>query len=361
MRIIEEVREKSTMINRAISLIKKRKMKKSSKLYWAFLLDGSLGDYVVLLKIIETISDIYPNNEVDIFVPKNKLVFAKTVFFNHKEIYGYYPNRFHGRYVKFYDFGIKTTHYTSVKYIDEQRVKRLSIQLYDKLIALRKSDKYFSCGVDKDYYSFIMRCKFWGLNRYTAIGNAGILPIHDKHVKIYLNNEYKDKFERTITFPKYITTNYGVDMVKIKLWPKEYLETLFNLIKSYRPDIRIIQLGGQDAVKLKNVDKYVLGGSFEFTKYILKNSMLHIDCEGGLVHLATQLGTKCVVIAGPTPIWYYGYEENINIVATICKDCTGVVPYWYERCMRGYEKPECMYSIKPQYVFERIKSEIDAL
>lgn len=154
---------------------------------------------------------------------------------------------------------------------------------------------------------------------------------------------------------KYITTNYGIDMVRIKLWPKEYLEQLLAMIKFHRPDIEIVQLGGSNAPKLNNVDKYLFGKSFEFAKYVLKNSMLHIDCEGGLVHLASQLGTKCVVVAGPTPIWYYGYKRNINIVATKCKDCAGVVPYWYERCMKGYEHPICMYSIKPQYVFDRIK------
>lgn len=52
------------------------------------MLDGSLGDYIVLLKIVEVINEACPNNEVDIFVPKNKLVFAKTVLGDIKEYMG---------------------------------------------------------------------------------------------------------------------------------------------------------------------------------------------------------------------------------------------------------------------------------
>ncbi len=358
MRLFEEIKEKSHMMRRAASLIKKRKINNTHKLYWAFLLDGSLGDYIVLLKIVEVINEACPNNEVDIFVPKNKLVFAKTVFWGYKGIHGYYPNRFHERYAKYYDFAIKTTHYSEVKYIAHNRVKKISSLLYEKLIYLKKSESYFSCGVEKDYYNFMMRCKFWGLTRYDAIGNGGILPTGNSFVKIFLDDKYKYDFYKWNSGKKYITTNYGIDMVRIKLWPKEYLEQLLAMIKFHRPDIEIVQLGGSNAPKLNNVDKYLFGKSFEFAKYVLKNSMLHIDCEGGLVHLASQLGTKCVVVAGPTPIWYYGYKRNINIVATKCKDCAGVVPYWYERCMKGYEHPICMYSIKPQYVFDRIKKEI---
>lgn len=92
MRLIEEIAEKSNMIKRAVILMKKRKLNNHPKLYWAFLLDGSLGDYIVLLKIVEAITQLHSDNEVDIFVPKNKLIFAKTVFAGHKEVHGYYPS-----------------------------------------------------------------------------------------------------------------------------------------------------------------------------------------------------------------------------------------------------------------------------
>jgi ADP-heptose:LPS heptosyltransferase len=54
---------------------------------------------------------------------------------------------------------------------------------------------------------------------------------------------------------------------------------------------------------------------------------MHIDDEGGLVHMATALGTKCAVLFGPTPVGIFGYEQNINICADTCKECFGIVPY----------------------------------
>ena len=77
-----------------------------------------------------------------------------------------------------------------------------------------------------------------------------------------------------------------------------------------------------------------MGESLELVKYVLKGSLLHIDCDSGLVHLATQLGTKCVVLFGQTSVWYFGYEQNINIVSKVCNSCYffGLRPYqMYQR------------------------------
>ena len=82
---------------------------------------------------------------------------------------------------------------------------------------------------------------------------------------------------------------------------------------------------------------------------ILRQSVLHIDIDGGLVHLATHMGTKCIVLFGPTPVSYYGYEENINLKAGNCHECYCLYPET-NRCARDMEQPECMYSITPEAV-----------
>ena len=92
-----------------------------------------------------------------------------------------------------------------------------------------------------------------------------------------------------------------------------------------------------------------MGSDFRLAFYLLKNSIVHIDIEGGLVHIATQLGTKCVVLFGPTIKEYYGYEQNINIQAGGCHNCWGLYSD-VNRCARSMEEPECMYSITPELV-----------
>ena len=89
----------------------------------------------------------------------------------------------------------------------------------------------------------------------------------------------------------------------------------------------------------------------ELLKYVLKNSLLHVDCEGGSVHLASQLGTKCLVLFGATDVNYFGYVQNINLVSEVCSPCYLV---WEnnKECMLRSKEPVCMLSITPQKVFE---------
>ena len=103
--------------------------------------------------------------------------------------------------------------------------------------------------------------------------------------------------------------------------------------------------------RLSNADFHLLGTDLELTKYILKNSLLHVDIEGGPVHLASQLGTKCVVLFGATDIQYYAFGKNINIVSEVCNSCYMA---WdnNSQCLLGGKEPLCMLSITPQKVFD---------
>ena len=96
-----------------------------------------------------------------------------------------------------------------------------------------------------------------------------------------------------------------------------------------------------------------MGQDIELIKYVLKNAIFHLDSEGGLTHLATQLGTKCIVLFGPTQVELLGYSQNINIVASTCKGCY----FLYDdmmKCARDLQEPECMHSITPELVMEKV-------
>ena len=93
----------------------------------------------------------------------------------------------------------------------------------------------------------------------------------------------------------------------------------------------------------------------EDVKVVLKNAALHISSEGGIAHIATQVGTRCVVLFGPTPVHYYGYPTNINIVSPVCSECMEISPDWFTKCPRGLEKAECMSGISAEMVLDAIK------
>lgn len=88
-------------------------------------------------------------------------------------------------------------------------------------------------------------------------------------------------------------------------------------------------------------------------KYILKNALFHLDCEGGLVHLATAIGTKCIVLFGPTPLKYYAYPQNVNIHTGVCEGCMDLSDNWPYECINN-KRQCCMYSITPEMVMKNI-------
>lgn len=217
-----------------------------------------------------------------------------------------------------------------------------------------------------DQYIQYERAKRLGENCYTSFNYGGIFNMLDYHVHIPLENKALGIFKK-LHLSNYITLTYGwCEKVVLKgktidkVWPLEYYEKLVNLLRQTYPEYQLVQVGAKDNTKIAGVDYYAIGLDLEISKYILKYSMLHIDCEGGLVHLATQLGTKCVVMFGPTHISYYGYKENINIIAdNCCCECRHLIVG--HECMRGLNKPECMYKISVEQVFEKIKTYMDGI
>ncbi len=84
--------------------------------------------------------------------------------------------------------------------------------------------------------------------------------------------------------------------------------------------------------------------------WIIKQSLLHIDGESGLVRLAHALHTKSIVLFGPTSRNFFGIEANINLSSEKCSDCWWATQGWLSQCPRGLVIPECMESITPQRV-----------
>lgn len=182
-----------------------------------------------------------------------------------------------------------------------------------------------------------------------------VLAINDTHVDIPLREEWKMKFDQQY-LSDYITINFGNGIGSnniSKQWPLGRFSELVDKIKKKYPRLKIIQLGVVEADKITNCDNYLLGENLELVKYVLLNSFLHIDIEGGLVHIATQLGTKCVVLFGPTSIKAFGYPTNINIKAGDCHNCCGVESNFYQ-CARYLETPACMEAISVDMVYKEV-------
>ncbi len=166
----------------------------------------------------------------------------------------------------------------------------------------------------------------------------------------------------------FITVHRGCDRKlfeqdNVKLWNEECYEQVISSIKESFPDLKIVLVG--DEYERSNLivsqDFDLLGKTdFEDLKCLLKNSLVHIDTEGGLVHLRHAVkGGPSVVIFGPTDPEFFGYAENINIRTDACPvPCEWKTLDWVANCSNK-DKKCCMSSITPEMIHEKVISILD--
>lgn len=349
---LEKEQEKSEHSN-------KLHIKKSNdKVSIAFYPTGGLGDYIISSKLADELLTYGPCT-IDVFC--ENVTFGNAIY-GKRENMRVIPHSMYDPSLNLYDLAMKVEHFVHIQSYNAKKLMDIAPELFKRV-------EYIAVNWDRLYLPIEEQCyrerihfeqmKLKGLNRYTELRMGDVFRIEDCWTDVCLTDEGKEIFNKELADKKYITFNYGADAMhsknkmQLKVWPAEYYSKLFTMVKMAYPDIEIVQLGGKKSKKIKNADKYILGESIESTKWILKNSLCHIDCEGGLVHLATQLKTHCIVIFGPTPLHMYGYPQNTNLVSDECSNCMGTHPNWAFECFRGDEKPRCMYGITPEIVYEK--------
>lgn len=139
-----------------------------------------------------------------------------------------------------------------------------------------------------------------------------------------------------------------------KQWMIESWELLIDHLRDLFPRHSFVQLGAKHAREIPGTHENLAGKTtiIEAIDY-LTESCLHIDGDSGLVHAATALGIPCIVMFGPTPDYFYGYPQNVNIRATTCSEaCYWLNENWISQCPIGYDSPKCMDDIPYTHVLE---------
>jgi ADP-heptose:LPS heptosyltransferase len=115
----------------------------------------------------------------------------------------------------------------------------------------------------------------------------------------------------------------------------------------------IVQLGTTTSEAIAGVDLNLIGRtSLAEAAALLRATALHLDNEGGLVHLAACYGRRSLVVFGPTPSDYFGYPGNINLDPLRCGGCWWIEESWMDRCPRSMTPPECMFAQPPERLVE---------
>ncbi|WP_187830014.1 glycosyltransferase family 9 protein [Siccirubricoccus phaeus] len=158
----------------------------------------------------------------------------------------------------------------------------------------------------------------------------------------------------------YVTVHNGFDTEFIiagrratKCYP--HFDAVVAQVKAARPDLAVIQLGTATSTPIPSCDQVLIGRtSMPEVAAILAGSQLHLDNEGGLVHLAASLGTRSAVLFGPTPVDYFGYPQNLNIAPPVCGGCWWMTRTWMDSCAKGYATALCLQHQAPEGVAAQV-------
>jgi ADP-heptose:LPS heptosyltransferase len=326
-----------------------------------FQVSGGFGDYLVFANYLEYFRRKYSKDtdQIDIYFPMG-IGSAKSIFDNSYGVNLIDKEKNIKR--KTYDLYIKLSRFPQIYFYREIKIKLMRPELL-QYIALCKAFEIehrdffiFSPYRDGKTADYCIQRSQIRLQQPDIYGLLKITQTYQFPLKIKCDEQqFLKKWD--LETDKYITIHHGCDVrysYSTKLWKWENYDQLARLIKETFPELKIVQCGIDPELfpQMQNADINLVGKTtMEEVKALLKNSLLHIDNEGGLVHLRHALcAKKSIVLFGPTSDLFYGYAENENVRSNVCEEpCEWENAKWNISCKKIKEvecyEAECMKKI----------------
>ena len=332
-------------------------------------MNGGIGDALVNLNYLYCLKRYLKHENVILDVYFEKQIFKKLIP-DDNIIDNYYISELNNIDLDNYDVFFRLFRFPCIYKFNKNFIKTKSQKFYELLLEYDKfkqehnkvvlqEPRYDSIGKDISLANDRTRIQQPDIGGLLNIKTDYILPITVKNI-----DETLDKFN--LKGKTFITLNRGVGNKlsdSPKLWPLENYNNLIEKIKAKYPNYALVQIGDANSTFgiMQGVDLNLVGQtSFEELLVLLKTATLHIDCEGGLVHLRKALNApQSVVLFGPTSKDFFGYSSNINIKAeNACKiACEWVSTQWETTCIKTQSAVNpCMQAITPEMVIDNIES-----
>lgn len=331
----------------------------TEKFSFALFMSGGIGDMLTYKRLVEELHRLAPSAAMDIFTVRG-LDFLSWLYDEESYVkniltdLGVRYNENKRRYsfaLSFMGAGL-----LEVDFLNEDDFLENQLLLL-KINKLCERCKFENFNFSQPGAVMFYRRMFNGENCYTGFNYGDVFSITNKQVQIPRPQEFVNAFA-ALGLNDYITVNTGNgtaenDIAVAKSWPIERFQSTVDMFRQRYPHIKVAQIGIPGEPIIKDADEYFMGEQFGLLAEILRHALFHLDIEGGLVHLASQIGTKCVVLFGPTQYEYFSYEKNINIRVGKCHGCYGLY-LDTNHCARHMKEPECMYGITPELVMSYI-------
>lgn len=350
-----------------------QKTPKGDKILIAFITEGGLGDFLININFIHClVRKIYKSNiSIDIITNNNS--FAQSLI---PELLGLKDVKVIKKikYLKgYYDLKIQIFRRPIILSINTKRISAFAPQLLPFINAWQAKKEQFFLLYDNYPYlegtADILDAGD-GKKRFIQADINNILAMDytfKPNIKIKKEKETLAKFN--IDQRPYITIAREVGYDKVvestKLWPLNNYIALTKLIKQNFPQITIVEIGSGKGPRIEqNIDIALAGKtSLEEAKSLIKNSLLHIDTEGGLSYLRYALHAgPSIILMGPTDPDIYNLNGNICIYTKACPiHCAELLPHWQEDCHKIKDKNICMKSITVNMVFEKVQKVLNEI
>ena len=327
---------------------------------------GGMGDTLIATALIKAIRKIV------------EFPLVIDYYCNYPEIYRGFPfidhvfklTQFSDNYD--YDFSAFVFRNINFQKINIGKIKRCSSILYQWCMDMMNTNERI-CDNFRDDCRYSMYAAMKGKNRIEQHNINEVLP-YDRYTPVYMEwdlSAYQRFKKFGLENKRYITISSGIEncntMRNPKLWEIEKYNQLVLQIKQMFPDILIVSIGqNYNFGKIEGIDIDLVGKTtLNEVKVVLKQSILHIGVEGGLVHLNHFLYGKSCCMFGATSKSFFGYDENININSGFPKQCNngceGIVFNWMSYgCFLDHE-PICMKMLSVDVVFKHISAYLSGL
>lgn len=335
----------------------------------AFLFEGGYGDYLICANFFEYFRKEFEAGNVIFFIYGSGCL--KDIFnYEIPNVYILDRSDFDFHFFK-YDAAFKIAKRNQLMYANKEKLKLFNKNLYKYVLLC---EKY----MEENLLVFEMNPNLDGLNSAMSIAQGkkriqeadiyGFLGVQEEFKYNLLIKENEEEYLEKLGLESknFITIHRGWDSAynqgeHVKAWSLKSCGNLITELKKKFPQYKIVVFGvsREQMPNTKNSDLDLIGKTtLNQVKVILKHAAIHIDNEGGMVHLRHALhGGASVVLFGPTAKELFGYSENINLASNVCSHwCEWLSPNWQYKCAKtGKNEHPCMDSITTKDILFAVK------
>lgn len=334
----------------------------------AFRVTGGLGDALIALNYIDAFHKNFGARHIRIYLETvsgrngfTALIPEDSFFAGIQEAAD--DGTRHGEYHLY----IRVQRYPEVLYADTARIARLAPELIDYIQLCEKfrifNPRFFEKDFVADGDSAALE-ELQGRKRIMQPDIYGRFRLSEKYgFRLHVSQEALKKFG--LKKNEYISIHRGTEEknycgMSTKLWAIESYHSLFRLLKERYPGFPLVLVGADyekdEGLNFQGMD-LVGKTTLPELAMIVGGSRVHIDTEGGVVHLRHAVsGKPSAVIFGPTSDRFFGYGENENIRSNACPyPCEWVSMDWNRLCIRGESAPPCMAGVTPRTVLKAVE------